>query len=194
MRLGAGQADLATETLVGAFYDDPTWSWMFAEAEDKRSAMRVVISLLVAGGLVNESIRTTPACESVAIWVPPGCQELTGEQEAEFEERVGPAGDRLSAVFGIFNAARAKAAPHHYLSMFGTRVDQKGAGHGSAIFREALVEIDALSMPCYLESSNPANDPMYEHFGFESIEVLETPAGCTNVRAMWRPAAGSAGS
>lgn len=188
MRLAAGQAEAATETLVAAFTDDPTWSWMFEAADDKQSALRNVISILIAGGLVNESVRATPNCESVAIWVPPGADELTPELEAQLEGSVGPIRERLFGVFEIFDAARKKAQPHHYLSMFGTQLEKQGEGYGSAIFREALEEIDAQSMPCYLESSNPANDTMYEHFGFEVIEALETPPGCTNVSAMWRVA------
>jgi GNAT superfamily N-acetyltransferase len=192
MRLTSADRALATETLVAAFDGDPTWSWMFEGAEDKPAALRGVISILTEGGLVNDSVWCTAGGESVAIWVPPGCDELTPAQEEELDHSVTASGaqirERLYATFDVFNTARSKAAPHHYLSMFGTRPDKKGKGFGAAVFREALAEIDEASMPCYLESSNPANDEMYEHFGFAPLGRLETPPGCTRPQAMWREA------
>jgi hypothetical protein len=55
------------------------------------------------------------------------------------------------------------------------------------LLRESLRRIDALGLPAYLESSNPANDRRYESVGFTQLTRLTMPAG-QQVSTMWRPA------
>jgi GNAT superfamily N-acetyltransferase len=192
VRLEADQARDACATLVAAFDTDPTWSWMFEAAGDREFALTGVIASLVAGGYVNNSAWTTPGCESVAIWVPPGGQELTPELEVELEALVAAESplfaQRLTSTFDVFTTARMKSPPHHYLSMFGTFPSLQGEGFGAHLLRECLAETDAAGIPTYLESSNQSNDPMYEHFGYTVIGPLDVPEGCPPVNAMWREA------
>ena len=57
--------------------------------------------------------------------------------------------------------------------------------------RSRLERCDKQGMAAYLESSNPQNVPLYEHFGFQVTGVLDLPKGAPAVTTMWRPAHGS---
>ncbi len=49
-----------------------------------------------------------------------------------------------------------------------------------------LAQIDALGLPAYLESSNPANDARYERLGFVRVGEFSAPRGGPTVGCMWR--------
>lgn len=80
------------------------------------------------------------------------------------------------------------AAPHWYLSSIGTTASARGRGVASGLIRDRLRAADRDGVGTYLESSTPANVPMYERFGF----VVRGPIpawGTSSAIAMWRPAA-----
>ena len=49
-------------------------------------------------------------------------------------------------------------------------------------------EVDAQGLPAYLESSSPANVPLYRRHGFEVVEVLKATPDAPEMWAMWREA------
>ncbi len=51
--------------------------------------------------------------------------------------------------------------------MIGVVPERQGRGLGSALLEFGLVECDRDGTEAYLESSNVANLPLYERFGFE---------------------------
>ncbi|MGH2907339.1 MAG: GNAT family N-acetyltransferase [Solirubrobacterales bacterium] len=189
-KLFEGGRDSAVGTLAEAFSTDPLWSWMLELAPS--DAMPRVMSLLVDGGLVNESIWETGSCDALQIWVPQGRPELTPDQEHRLTQLIESFGSetahRMLPTFGVFEEARHTNPPHNYLSMFATRAALKGQGVGGTVMRAALEQLDREGISAYLESSNPANVPLYEHFGFEVIGYLPLAQGTPPVRNMWRPA------
>lgn len=52
--------------------------------------------------------------------------------------------------------------------------------------RSRLDRCDAEHAPVYLESSNPANVPYYERFGFEATGEIPLPDGGPVMWPMWR--------
>ena len=132
----------------------------------------------------------TPACEAVAIWIPPNEPELTEEQEAEFEalavEVLGAA--QAEVVLGALDALDAnhpQDAPHYYLSLLATHDDHRGRGLGMALLAACLERVDAERMPAYLESTDPANDSRYQRLGFEPYGTITLANGHV-VTTMWR--------
>ena len=57
--------------------------------------------------------------------------------------------------------------------------------------RSRLERCDQDGIAAYLESSNPQNVPLYEHFGLQVTGTLDLPNGVPAVTTMWRPARGS---
>jgi predicted N-acetyltransferase YhbS len=77
--------------------------------------------------------------------------------------------------------------PHWYLNFFGVDTHRQGQGLGSAILKTSLMSVDEQGAIAYLESSNPANVPLYGRFGFEvtgELQVKDSPV----VYPMVRPA------
>ena len=127
----------------------------------------------------------------VAVWFPPGTWAgtqvgaLPGYLRA-FGRRVDVGARYMSAAVG----AHPREQPHWYLAIIGVDPSRKGCGVGAALLRSRLERCDKEGMGAYLESSNPQNVPLYEHFGFQVTGVLDLPKGAPAITAMWRPARG----
>ncbi len=62
------------------------------------------------------------------------------------------------------------------------------AGEGTGLLDHNLARIDAEDGAAYLESTNPANDGLYEIRGFERVGGFSAPDGGPAVACMWRAA------
>ena len=100
----------------------------------------------------------------------------------EVDRAVGVICLAFSERMGGYHAAE----PHWYLPMIGVDPAHQGRGYGSALLRHASLQCDKDHMPAYLESSNPANVPLYEQHGFVvlgTIQVGSSPPICPMLRA-----------
>src|SRR3954447_1591305 len=175
----------AVETLVSAFYDDPTWSWAFPDPNLRSEQLRWLWTLYTASALRQGGVWTTPGYEAVAVWLPPDGEDLAPEEQAEVEQMAEP---HVLELLRRFEQTHPHEPPHWYLSLLGTRTDQRGKGLGMALLRHNLDLIDALGAPAYLESSNNANDHRYETVGFQPVGSFTTPDDSLRVTTMWREA------
>jgi GNAT superfamily N-acetyltransferase len=179
-------ADPMTETISTAFHDDPLWSWAFADAARRAEHFRVWWRVFVDACFRNEWTWVTEHCESVAIWTPPGAEEMTHAELVV--DLIG--GDHANAVLRMlmqFDAAHPRDVPHYYLGIVATHDDHRGHGIGEALLAENLKVVDEQHMPAYLESSNPANLKRYMRLGFEPTGEIAVPDGRPAVVTMWRP-------
>jgi GNAT superfamily N-acetyltransferase len=128
------------------------------------------------------------------VWIPPDGSELSDEQLGRLEpmlvELLGSGAGRVLATLDAFDAAHPHGEPHYYLSLLGTDPAHYGHGYGLGLLADNLRIIDGEGMPAYLESSNPANVPLYERYGFRQIGAFDLPYGGPTVPTMWRPAGG----
>jgi predicted N-acetyltransferase YhbS len=76
--------------------------------------------------------------------------------------------------------------PHWYLAIIGSDPDVRGKGFGQVLMQSRLDRCDAEHAPAYLESSNPANVPYYQRFGFEATGEITLPDGGPSLIPMWR--------
>jgi len=83
---------------------------------------------------------------------------------------------RLSDLDKLMTDNRPKE-PHFYLHAIGASLDKQGRGIGSALLKAGLSACDQQGMPAYLESSNEKNNPLYERYGFEIVDVVSLPKG-----------------
>jgi GNAT superfamily N-acetyltransferase len=185
-------ADAMTETIATAFHDDPLWSWAFADEARRAEHFRVWWRVFVDASFPNEWTWVSEHCESVAIWTPPGAEEMSHADEERLVELVGEliGGDHANAVLRMlmqFDAAHPRDVPHYYLGIVATHDDHRGHGIGEALLAENLKIVDEQHMPAYLESSNPANLKRYMRLGFEPVGEIEVPDGRPAVVTMWRP-------
>jgi GNAT superfamily N-acetyltransferase len=177
-------------TLAEAFFHDPVWGWAFADSTRRKVQHEAWFRLLIGSALAHHWVWTTPAYEAASVWLPPGCPELTEADEARLrpllEETVGERSELILEVMRCFDAAHPHDQEHYYLSLLGTHSDHRGAGIGMQLLADNLVHVDAAGMPCYLESTNPANLKRYESVGFEPYATFDLPDNGPAVTTMWR--------
>lgn len=184
--------DKIARTLAEAFFLDPVWGWAFADPMRRKAQHEAWFRLLIRSALPFQWVWTTPDYEAVSVWVPPGCPELSPADEARLgpllQESLGARTELVLEVFDRFEAAHPRTQDHYYLSLLGTHTEHRGSGIGMRLLADNLVQLDALHMPAYLESTNPANLRRYESVGFTILGAFDLPDGGPTVTTMWREA------
>lgn len=181
----------AVATIVAAFHDDPLWSWLFPDPQQRADQHATVFGLYAEAALPKGGVwMTDERGSAVAIFTPPGERELSEDGEARLEQFLGESlGDHAPAaleVFERFTAATPAGPPFYYLSFLGTRPDSRGRGIGMGLLAELGAVADREGRPIYLESTNPANTPRYERLGFIRQTDFSTPDDSHIVTTMWR--------
>lgn len=183
--------DAVVETITAAFYDDPLWSWVFPDPDERRAQQATMFGFYIESSLPRGTVLVTDDRASATIvYTPPGEPELTEEIEARVEPFVnGALGQHAEAVLKTlerFEAAVPEGPPFYYVSLLGTRPDSRGQGIGMALLDEVCAEADEKGNPVYLESTNPDNNGRYARHGFEPRADFWTPDRRRVVTTMWR--------
>jgi GNAT superfamily N-acetyltransferase len=195
---GLDALDAICRTITLAFATDPIWSVALATPDGGTDHHQPYWRIFVEGAMRFGTVHRTEHGEAVSVWLPPGAAqptpELTPELEGDLErllvQTLDPAG--VAAIHGLyarFEASRASIPPGHaYLSLLATHPEHRGQGLGQALLAADLTGWDAVGVPAYLESTNPANDHRYARAGFARIGGFEAVLDGAPVTAMWRPA------
>ena len=189
-RASSGDRDLLVSIISTAFSEDPLWSHALAGPDGTDGHKVRFWELFIDGALRFPSVWLTSGDEAAAIWIPPGCSELSEQQQERLAdlatETLGTRAGDFVELLNRFEAAHPRGEPHYYLSLLGTHPHHRGKGLGMQLASNNLVSIDAQGMPAYLESSNPANNSRYEMLGFRALDEFAYPHGGPVVTTMWR--------
>lgn len=191
--------DLVTRVITLAFATDPVWSVALGRDDGRIDHHEPYWRLFVEGALGYDTVHLADDGAAVSVWLPPGGSELTADGEVAFEAMLGyvlaPADvAAMHELFERFEASRAAVpAQHAYLSLLATHPDQRGRGVGQALLADDLAGWDAAGVPCYLESTNPANDHRYVRAGFHPVGSFRAVRDDAVINAMWRPIGGASG-
>lgn len=180
-----------TEIVSLAFANDPTWSPFASPGGVVTDDTRTYWDVFVRSAQRYPWTFMNEEETAAAVWFPPGATELTPEEEERLpqlatqlfgEEKAA----ELFQVYEQFEASTPKG-DFFYLSLLGVDPAHAGQGLGLKLLRENLERIDALGVPTYLESSNPANDAKYMSVGYEPHGTFTLPSGLT-LSTFWREA------
>ena len=184
------QVEIVVELMVGAFFDDPLWSWAFPDPLRRREQHRQLWRLCIEGAVRYPWVWLSEGHAAASVWIPPGGTELSEEQSERFEpmlnDLAGPDAQRVFEAFGLLENEHPHDQEHYYLSMLGTDPRQLGHGHGLGLLADNLSTIDVEGLPAYLEASNPGNVALYRRHGFEVVSTCAISGG-PEVTTMWRP-------
>ncbi len=186
----AGEESLIIGPLVLGFATDPIGRFIFRDANDFLRAFPKVVGIFAQPAIEAASafyVETGGGSAAAAIWYPPGVSSDSEAMAGTLAEAV-PASqlDERLGLFGAMEEAHPTEA-HWYLPMIAADPTQQGQGHGSALLRKALERVDADHAPAYLESSNEANLPLYQRFGFEITGEIQSGSS-PKLWPMWRSA------
>jgi ribosomal protein S18 acetylase RimI-like enzyme len=165
--------DRAVATVALAFASDPMMRWSFPDPGRFFDVARDLIDAFGGHAVEHGSADEVGDFASVALWLPPGVSPNGEVMDAIFKANMPP--DRMQEGAGIFEQMNKfhPHEPHWYLPLIGTDPTKQGRGYGSALLRHALARCDRDKLPAYLESSNPANVPLYRRHGFEVIGSIQ---------------------
>ncbi len=190
---GADSREALASLLAAAFAEDPIQKWMLPGSRNsfprRRRLFLQAARLYLRDGLATR----TAGGEGAALWGRPLAPRPTGLTRVADDARgllasllsVGPRLGRMVRLYDTMLAARPRE-PHWYLAAIGTHPNHRQKGAASSLLRERLAECDRAGTLAYLESSNPANLPLYERHGFEVIREV-TVADSPPLWLMSRP-------
>ena len=179
--------------LARAFHDDPVFGWMLpGEGSRHRRLGRYFVTELHHESLCHGAVEVACVDRGIAgaaVWFPPGT--WSGTEVSALPGYLRAFGRRLliaSRYQSVAVRVHPREHPHWYLAIIGVDPVRQGYGVGAALLRSRLRWCDQEGLPAYLESSNPGNVPLYQHFGFNITGTLGLPEGAPVVNTMWRPA------
>jgi GNAT superfamily N-acetyltransferase len=191
----ASETNRVVETITLAFEQDPIWSVALAGRAGSTDHHAPYWRLFVTAAMRFETVRVTDDLGACAVWLPPGADELDADDmerlDAWFADSLEPSRvDAIHVLYARFEASRAAYREHAYLSLLATHPDRRGRGVGQRLLAADLSVWDALGVPAYLESTNPANDHRYQRAGFRPIGGFDAVLDTARVTAFRRPTGG----
>jgi ribosomal protein S18 acetylase RimI-like enzyme len=181
------QLAAAADALGRAFFNDPLQMYILPDDGERQRLSAPIFHALLKYGHRNGHVLTTPGDPAgAAVWMKPGEWEMTesGMEEAGFMALPGLLGEdafnRFGEFFGYIEQYHHRDVPaeHWYLAVIGVDPPHQGKGHGAAMIRPVLAAADETNIPCYLETAQPDNVPLYQHLGFKVLlEEVEPTSG-----------------
>ncbi len=174
-RLQAGDAAAAAEVLAASHADYPAFRAVFPEGEQRRRALAPFLQATVRDALgagVVDGARLDGDLVGVAVWLPPGATPLSAVRKLRMMPsmlKVLAAAPRSFPTFTSYGKNVERRHPrdlHWYLVVLGVRPTAQRRGAATALVEAGLALVDADGAECYLETSDRANVPFYERFGF----------------------------
>ena len=166
------EAARAASIQLLAFGADPIMRWLWPDPHEYLEHFPGMVRGFGGGAFENGSAHVTDDFLGGALWLPPGVTpdgEALGALPAETVAE--PTRSACLSILEQLDEAHPKE-PYWHLAMIGVDPTRRGKGTGAALLRYALARIDEQHVHCYLESSNPANVPLYERHGFEVVGEL----------------------
>jgi ribosomal protein S18 acetylase RimI-like enzyme len=179
-------AERAFAVILLAFGNDPAARWTFPDADAYLTHFPSVIRAFGGRAFAHGTGIHVDGFAGAAMWLPPG---VHADEEAlgAIMQATVPA-ERQADLFAVFERMGSyhPGEPHWYLPLIGVDPAHQHKGYGSLLLRHGLAQCDRDHAPAYLESSNPANIPLYERHGFVvqgTIQVGSSPTIVPMLRA-----------
>ena len=184
-RAGTGDRDRAIQAIVLGFSADPFCRWLWPEPATYLDAMARLVPPFAGKAFDEGTAFVTGGFEAAALWLGPGIEPENEAMEMLVGETVAP--ERMETVGAFFEAVDRyhPEEPAWYLPLIGADPLHVGKGHGGALMRHALEEIDRHGEAAYLESSNPRNISLYLRHGFEilgEVRIGDSPVMTPMIR------------
>ena len=174
----------AVEVFSKAFDSDPLSQHMFPNDETRQNLLHHYFRFQISYGLLyGEIYAPSPKIEGLAIWY------LSDKYQMNMFKQLRAGGMRLywklkmDTISRMMPIGRFSAEMHHkygsfkhwYLSPIGVEPRNQGKGFASLLLRSMHNRTDKEELPILLETQNPVNVKIYEHFGYEVVAKESIP-------------------
>lgn len=178
-------------TLARAFHDDPFWRWMARPGTGyaqrlEQAFLAQLCYLERCGGLIHMLDQDVGA----ALWSPPGTWGSSALAHLRHLPDLlslcglAPLPARIAGIRRV--QALHPSVPHFYLQIIGVEPRAWHRGYGRALLDSVLDQCDKEYFPVWLETCNPQNVPLYQHFGFQVKHEMVLPDQGPQVWCLWR--------
>ena len=188
-RLPEHLIEAASRVAARAMQDDPIFVNYYPDPIERDIKNFIRCKNMILVGILSGIVYITSSnIEGVAVWNPHEVKEWKiGKQSKEILRESRKVrreiysdreyANRTSASMEIFDSLKNEYAnfPHWYLTFIGVDPVHQGKGYASMLIRAKLRELDKQNLPCYLNTQNEENLPIYEHFGFELVGKIQIP-------------------
>jgi ribosomal protein S18 acetylase RimI-like enzyme len=184
VRLDKPRSKRAAEVLARAFRDYPLFQYYFPDELERNTIAPYFLSIAVFSGIrYGEVHATSPNLEGVAVWLPSENYPLTlwklvrSVPLSEIVSFGRYGGGRMRHLSEYIDAMHERLAPfrHWFLQTIGVDPPFQGKGYAGKLLSPMFARIDREGLPCYLETLDETNVPLYEHFGFRVVEQAAIP-------------------
>ncbi len=179
-RAQPGDLGQLSEMLAHAYVADPVSRWLIPGDEQWTRYARPYFGFLLRSAFAEGELFANEDCSAAALWRKPNPAE---------RGRLGKAlhGLRMLSLLRARSARGIRLArlleeahppePHWFLQFVAVEALRRGTGLGGSVLRPVLERCDREGQVAYLESSNPANTPIFQHFGFEVCGKIDLSPG-----------------
>jgi ribosomal protein S18 acetylase RimI-like enzyme len=172
----------ASVTGAEAFRDDPYTKYTIPHSHQRPNlcyGFEYYLRMAILGKA--RAYDTSSDCEGIAVW-----QDSLNKEPFGLFFRVNPLLPLSCGVLYVMrelstnrlaNKIKKQIAPKHhiYLALLAVHPNSQGKGFASMLIKALLSQTDGDHLPCYLETQNLKNVPMYGHFGFKVINQIIIP-------------------
>jgi ribosomal protein S18 acetylase RimI-like enzyme len=178
-RLEPQDAAAAAELYAASHAEYPGWRRVFPDRDVRVRALRPFMEATCRDAALHGRplvARDDQGIVGVAMWMPPGAWPLSAGRMARMTPallRVALAAPRSFPAFARIGSRTGKAHPggrYWYLQAMGVHPRAQRRGVGKRLINPVLAEADDAGLPCYLQTSDPANIDYYRRFGFELVQ------------------------
>jgi len=170
---------------LSAFQDDALMRYLFSSAKNIHKAMEVNFRYVIERARVNGVIfRTSAAYEGAAIWHLVGFPKSTFSLNMRIawfmlnQFKVADLSKFISFYLKVEKAhIRIISRPHYYLELLGVDTQFQGMGFASKLVKPVLAHADRSRRYCYLETQTEKNAALYQHYGFEVVDMIQPGFG-----------------
>lgn len=165
--------DRAVASVVAAFICDPFLRWLFPDPWQYLHYAPLLLKHFGGRAFEHASAYRSSDFKAAAFWLPPGVSPDEDAMGAVLAEGVAP--ERQGDMFAVLEQVGAghPQVAHWYLPVIGVEPLSQGRGYGSTLMARGLEVCDRDHVAAYLETTNPANIPLYQRFGYEVVGEIQ---------------------
>ena len=161
------EAPRAVSLQMMAFSADPIMRWIWPEPHEYVSHFPSLVRGFGGRAFENGTAYVTDRFLGGTLWLPPGVTPDDDALDKLVKETVTePVRSEVLSILEQMGESHPHEA-HWHLAFVGVDPAHQRKGIGAALLQHTLARTDEQGVHCYLESSNPANIPLYQRHGFE---------------------------
>jgi ribosomal protein S18 acetylase RimI-like enzyme len=181
-----GEEQRAISVLVLAFSADPGMRWIYPDAPRFVENFPLFAKAFGGNAFAEGAAHLVEQDAGAALWLPPGVppdrEALEQLVQRSVAERTAAEMRKLLERIEPYHPRE----PYWYLPLIGVDPMRRREGHGSALMKYALRQVDQQRRPAYLETPLH-NVPLYERHGFEALGRVQVGSSPITVPMVRRP-------